>query len=421
VPATLLVFPVVAYLGVVLLGFVRPPLLRALGRLLSIGLAAAATVLAVGLYRYGDENDWTGHGPGMLVVMLLIPAVGAVALATWGTVVAQWRAGRQRRVGAGLALGLIAVGLAGSAWSARTYQRTARPSHDAPVVAMAFRADGKELFSLDAGGTLKRWDVARRRMLEARREPALAGARSLFLSAEGRFAMALGPAGATLLRLDRAGPSTATLQGVERATLLPADRIAWVARAELWVAPLPAAAPATRVASFAVPITALTADAEGDLTLALADGRLLALGPDGESRRELASLPSPAVRLAVSAGGRWLAAGDAEGHAFLVDRHRDAVHPLARWNGLHHAAFVTDDVLIFTGAESDTAAGSLSLAGAKPKSGPWLGHGQIVTALAGAHEAPLAAAALGPELFLARAPRRAGDYVSDAERLVDPR
>ena len=67
-------FPALAFAGILLLGFVRQPLLRALGRLLAIGVSAGFSVLAIGLYRLGDSQNWTGDGPGMLVVLLAVPS-----------------------------------------------------------------------------------------------------------------------------------------------------------------------------------------------------------------------------------------------------------------------------------------------------------------------------------------------------------
>jgi len=406
---------------VLLLGFVQQPVLRVLGRLLTIGLAAGFTALALGLYRLGDSQGWTGDGPGMLVVMLLIPVAGAIALSTWGAVVAQWRLGRERGLGADLPLLLLAVGVAGSVQAARQHAAVSRPSHDAPVIALGFRADGGRLLSLDEDGTLKEWDVAGRRFRSERREPALAKSRALLVTPDAVVAVALGPRGATILRLDDPAQGLATLPGVEHAALLPGARLAWTIGEELRIDALPGPRPGIEGIALGAPVTALAADPEGTLALALADGRLLALAPDGEARREIGLLPAPATRLAFSPGGAWLAAADATGQATIADLRRGTLRPLARWMGLHHAAFVADELLVFTAAGADPAALSLSLAPPEPASGPWLNHGQGVTALGAAPGAALAAVAFGPQLFLARAPGRAGDYVSDAERLVHPR
>lgn len=390
-----------------------------IGCALSVALAAGFTALALGLYRLGDAHGWTGEGPGMLVVMLAIPLAGLIALATWAAVAAQWRL-RREGLNATLPLALLALGLAGSVHAAREQVRHARPSHDAPVSALGFRADGTLLVSLDEAGTLKVWDVAARRLRSERREPALAGAHELLVTPDGVAAVALGPRGASVLRLDAPAPAAATLPGVEHAALLPGGRLAWAAGEELRSGPLAAPDPGSRGLSLGAPIRALAADREGMLAVALADGRLLALAPDGEARRPLGALDPPATRLAFSPGGAWLAAVDGAGRAWIADLRRGELRPLEPWMGLHHAAFVADDVLVYTAADADPAALSLAL-GETPTSGSWLNHGQVVTALAGAPGAPLAAVALGPELLLARAPQRAGDYVSDAERLVDPR
>jgi len=396
---------------------VRPLPLRVLGRLLTAGAAVGLTALALALYRLGDSQGWTGDGPGMLVVMLLIPLAGLLALVAWAAVVAQWTL-RREGIPAALPLGLLAVGLAGSVHGAVEAARDARPSHAAPVVALAFGDAGALLVSLDEAGTLKAWDVAARRVRSERREPALAGARELLLTPDGVTAVALGPRGATRLRLDDPAAPAATLLGVEHAALLPGGRLAWAAGAELRIDALAAPDPQRAGVALGAPITALAADRQGALAMALADGRIVVRGPDGEPGRPLGALDAPATRLAFSPGGAWLAAIDAEGRASVVDLRRGGVRPLERWLGLHHAAFVTDELLVFTAADRDPAALSISLAAPGPRAGPWLSYGQPVSALAGAPGAPLAAVAFGPQLFLARAPQRAGDYVSDAERLV---
>jgi hypothetical protein len=416
----MIAFPALAFAALVLLGFARQPLLRWLGRVLTIGVATGFTAVAMGLYRLGDDRGWTGDGPGMLVVMLLIPVAGAVALATWGAVVAQWVAG-PRRVSGSLALAMLAAGMVGTGWQAREHQRQAKPSHDAPVVAVAFADDGARLLSLDAAGTLKTWDVAQRRLLGERREPLLAGARALIATSDGVFAIALGPRGADVLRPGEAGLAPTTLLGVSSATLLPGGRLAWATDQRLHIGALGSLDLQDAGVALGAPITALAADREGALAAALADGRLVVIGPGGETRRELGTLPAPATRLAFSPGGAWLAAADAEARAHVADLRRGEMRALDRWIGLHHAAFVADEVLVFTAAAEDPAALSLSLAASAPATGPWLNHGQIVTALGAAPGAPVAAVAFGPQLFLARAPRRGGDYVSDAERLAHPR
>lgn len=404
--------------GALLLGFVRQPALRSLGRLLTIGAAAGATALAIGLYRLGASQGWTGDGPGIFVVMLLIPTAGVLALAGWSVVFAQGRLARDGGIGPGLPLLLLAVAVAGGTQVAFRHAAVSRPSHDAPVIALGFASDGSRLLSLDEAGVLKAWDPASGRLQSQRADPALARSSALLVTPDGDCAVALGSHGAVIVRLDGAASAVTTLPGVGSAALLPGERLAWARGDELHVDALREPRAPGAATAVGAPITALASDREGTLALAIADGRLLALAPDGEARRELGSLPAPAVRLALSPGGAWLLAVDADGRAVVADLRRGWLRPLAHPRGLHHAVFVTEDALVFTAAAADPVALSLSLATREPAPRSWLNHGQVVTAMGAAPGAPRAAVALGREIFLARAPGGEHGYVSDAERLV---
>jgi hypothetical protein len=163
-------FVVIAFAGVLMLPHVKGPVwLRWLGRVLAGALAFALSWATLSLYQLGAERNWTGDGPGMLVVMLLIPVAALCALAAWlGTLwPSGFRSGRLS-VPPWIAIGMIVVGLAGSTKSADDYRRELRHAHEAPVVALQLTEAGTRLVSIDGAGTVMRWKVPERALMDVR-------------------------------------------------------------------------------------------------------------------------------------------------------------------------------------------------------------------------------------------------------------
>ena len=401
--------------GIAMLGRARGPRwLRVLGRGLSALLAIGFTALAIALFQLGHDRGWTGDGPGMLVVMLAIPIAALCALAGWVGLFLPATA--ESRVSPWLALGAIGVGLAGGAWTVLDMQRAAQPSHDAPVVAIAFVDGGAALVSFDSAGAVKRWRVATREVEAEWSAPELAGARAIVASRSGVAAIALF-ADHAVARLFDAPRATRTLPGVADAALLPGDRAALAVGRTILV--VSTSDPARSEGELPVPgvVRALAADRQGRIYAALADGALVVV-ESARVQRTIAQLPAAPARLLVSPGGTWLAAIDGDGKARIVTPATGAVREVSGF-GMHAVAFLSERALGFNSGPLDGAALALSLEDLRTE--PWIGQGGGIAALAVEPDAGLAAFAVGRDVNLLAAPGGGNAYTSTWERLTDRR
>jgi hypothetical protein len=310
--------------------------------------------------------------------MMILP-VGALCALAAGFAALWPGLPRSGRVDASpwLAVGMIAVGLAGAAQSTARYQRELRHAHDAPVVALQFVDDDAALLSCDRAGTLARWKLPERELVDVRSVEALAGARQVMIARHGRFAVALVDAGARIVSLQADGPAPVTLPGVTQVALL----------------------------------------ADGEV--ALADGRevrIVSLAAPGVPRATHA-FAAAVLRLVASPGGRWLVALDAQGRPAVIATPDGTVRVVDAWMHMHALAFVSEEQLVFTASELDPSALALSLE--RLETEPWFNHGQSITALGAAPGLPDAAIALAGDLHLVRAPMSGRHAYADASvRLV---
>jgi hypothetical protein len=414
-----LTFVGTAFIGVLLLPHTNgPPWLRLLGRALAGLLALAFSVTTVSLYQLCEERHWTGDGPGLLVVMMILP-VGALCALAAGFAALWPGLPRSGRVDASpwLAVGMIAVGLAGAAQSTARYQRELRHAHDAPVVALQFVDDDAALLSCDRAGTLAHWKLPERELVDVRSVEALAGARQVMIARHGRFAVALVDAGARIVSLQADGPAPVTLPGVTQVALLADGEVALADGREVRIVSLPAPGVSRATHAFAAAVTALAADAQGRLFVALDDGAVIALGERGEPDRELTRRAGAVLRLVASPGGRWLVALDAQGRPAVIATPDGTVRVVDAWMHMHALAFVSEEQLVFTASELDPSALALSLE--RLETEPWFNHGQSITALGAAPGLPDAAIALGGDLHLVPAPASGRHAYADASvRLV---
>jgi hypothetical protein len=399
--------------GIVMLGRARGPAwLRFLGRGLSAALALGFAWLTIALIRFGEGRGWTGDGPALLVVMLAIPVAALCALAMG--VGAFLPATVTARAPAWLAIGSIAVGLAGTGWSALEMRRAARPSHGAPVVALAFVDGGSRLVSYDANGGVKRWRIRTQALEREWQAPELAGARAILSTLEGFRALALFEGRAVVHTFEK-GTRTVTLPGVGAAALLPGDRAVLAAGRTLRVAPLAAPQQPDLERELPAEARALAADRQGRIWAALADGALVALD-GGNALQEIARLPGPAERLLVSPGGSWLAAIEAGGKGRVIAAATGAVHDVPGF-GVHAAAFASERLFLFNSGPLDGAALAFSLE--RLVTEPWIGQGVGIAALAVDPDAGVAAFAAGNDANVLVAPGKGNAYTSKWDRLSD--
>jgi hypothetical protein len=409
----------VACAGVVALGFVRGrTALRGLGRLATLLLAAGLSWGVWLLCSLGASRHWTGDGPGMLVVILGFGLGAACAVAAWLAVLRQATADPARGGRAGPALAAVALGLAGVALGALDHRMVSQPTQDAPIAALRFSPDGARLFTLDVAGTLKTWRVADRRLASERAEPALAGARELLVTPDGRFAVALVAAGAVVLPLSD-GPAPSTLSGVAHVALAGDGELAVADADGLRLVALHGPEGRGHPLATGAVVTALAGDGTGGLAAALADGAIVLLdGRQGSTRLRVA-LPAPARRLVLSPRAARVVAVDAEGRAVVVDAQDGSVRPFPGWIRPAVLAFVSDETILATSAPGDPAIVSLALPGLV--SAPFWNHGRAVAALDAAGGRGLVAVALAGDVFVAPAPRDGRAYAATSWRLVHRR
>jgi hypothetical protein len=394
-----------------MLGRARGPRwLRVLGRGLTAVVAIAFSYLAIGLYLLGAERGWTGDGPAMLVVMIAIPIAALCALAAWVGLAMPSTA--TSRVPASLALGAIAIGGGGAAYSAFAMQQAALPSHSAPVVAVAFVDGGGALVSADTMGVVKRWRVARSWVEAEWTVRELAGAQAILVTPEGYRAVALFPDRAVLATFGEKG-KVKTLPPLAGAALLAGDRAALAADRTVRVVALADPALADNEWELPAPAGAVAADRQGRVYAALADGTLAAL-ESGRAVRPLARVPIAPVRLLVSPGGTWLAAIAADGTGWVAATATGATHALPGF-GVHAATFVGETGFGYNSGPLDGAAHLFSLE--RLATEPWIGQGRGIAALACDREAGLAAFVSGPDVHVLAAPGPGNAYTSVWERL----
>jgi hypothetical protein len=311
-------------------------------------------------------------------------------------------------------VGSIAIGLAGTGWSALDAQRDAQPSHGAPVVALAFVEAGSRLVSYDATGAVKRWRLLTHALEGEWQAPGLAGARHILTTTGGARAVALFGDRAEIHTFEKRA-AVVTLPGVAAAAVLPDDRAAFASGRTLRIAPLGAPQASDLERELPAEARALAADRQGRLWAALADGAVVSLEA-GTALREIARLPAPAERLLVSPGGTWLAAIEPGGKGRVVRAATGAVHELPGF-GVHAAAFASEQLFVFNGSPLDGAALAFSLE--RMATEPWIGQGIGISALAVDPDAGVAAFAAGNDANVLVAPGKGNAYTSKWERLAD--
>lgn len=413
-----LYFIVMAIAGVILLGTVRHrPWLRGFAIALTGALAIGASAAVFSLFALGRRMQWTSEGPGILGVVLALLLCGSFMLMAWSGV---WRQLRSPRGGvATLRAGLLllGVGVAGAVATGVQHQRTSRPSHDVPVVALAFDAAGERLFSLDRDGTLKIWDADDGAPLGSWRDASLAAATGLAIAPGGGHALVTGVDGVHVLELgSRSSAATAgRFADASAGAFLDAGTIALARGARVEVVAVGAASTPRRSLDFDAAVDAL-ACAGGTLAVATRDGSLSLLEVDGDGPRVRVALPAPARQLAVSPEGVRVLAVSAGQRGFVISRD-GAVEAAPGWMSFGHVGLLGDDLLVAAG---DGMPELLSLRLPALVTSPFLNHGIGVTALAASPARHRVAVAFGENLHLT------GELGPDpravvASRLVDPR
>lgn len=413
-----LYFIVIAVAGVVLLGTVRDrPWLRGVAIAVTAALAIGASAAVVSLFALGRRMQWTSEGPGILGVVLALLLCGSFMLMAWSGVWRQLRAPRGGAATLRAGLLLLGVGVAGAVVTGVQHQRTSRPSHDVPVVALAFDASGERLFSLDRDGTLKTWRADDGAPLGSWREASLAAATGLAVAPDGRHALVGGAEGVRVFAIDEDSEVAAVAHFVDAAAgaFLDAGTIALARGTRVEIVPVLAAAAPLRAFDFDTVVDAV-ASGGGTLAVATRDGSLWLVAADGDGSRVPVALPAPARRLSVSPEGVRVVAVSAEQRAWVISRD-GTVDAAPAWMSFGHVGLLGDDLLVAAG---DRMPELLSLRMPAFVTSPFLNHGIGVTALAASPARRRVAVAFGENLHLT------GELGPDpravvASRLVDPR
>src|SRR5215831_11726612 len=177
---------------------------RYIGWLLKLvpgAIAVLGTLITYGAWQLGESVSWdTPGGPGILFVYFALGGGMACAVAGWIAFyiqISRWyRRGMRpssplpaddQRVRIAIVIALVV----GSLFSVYRYYRSHQSSHQADVVRLEYSPNGAFLYSLDAGGTLKKWNV--RYQYEARRWrlPGVEGVSALLPSGDGKTLVAL--------------------------------------------------------------------------------------------------------------------------------------------------------------------------------------------------------------------------------------
>jgi len=177
---------------------------RYIGSLLKfvpLGVAMVGTLITYGAWQVGEQVRWdTPGGPGILIVYFALGGGIACGAAGWIAVTIQTRRWYRRGMRPSSPLPAddqrvrIAVAIAivvGSLFSAYRYYRSHQSSHQADVMRLAYSPDGTFLYSLDASGTLKKWNVRYRYEARRWRLPGAEGVAVLLASGDGKTLVAL--------------------------------------------------------------------------------------------------------------------------------------------------------------------------------------------------------------------------------------
>jgi len=164
-------------------------------------IAILGTLITYGAWRLGESVSWDTPGsPGILIVYFALGGGMVCAIAGWivfSIQVTRWyRRGMRpssplpaddQRVRIALVIALVV----GSLFSAYRYYRSHQSSHEADVVRLEYSPNGAFLYSLDAGGTLKKWNVRYRYEARRWRLPGADGISALLPSGDGKTLVAL--------------------------------------------------------------------------------------------------------------------------------------------------------------------------------------------------------------------------------------
>jgi hypothetical protein len=170
-------------------------------KLVPFGVAVLGTLVTYGAWQLGQSIRWDTPGsPGILIVYFALGGGIACGIAGWiafSIQVKHWyrrgmrpssplRADDQR-----VLIALVIALVVGSLFSAYRYYRSHQSSHQADVVRLEYSPNGAFLYSLDASGMLKKWNVRYR--YEARRWhlPDAEGVSALLPSGDGKTLVAV--------------------------------------------------------------------------------------------------------------------------------------------------------------------------------------------------------------------------------------
>jgi hypothetical protein len=265
---------------------------------------------------------------------------------------------------------------------------------------------------------VKTWELPSGDLEAVRSFSALAEARSVLLTRDGRFAVALYADGARVVPLEDGATAPVSVTGVAHAALLRGDGAVLSLGSEVREVSLAAPTEVRAAHPLPVAVSALASDAQGRAVAALADGSVFAVGRGADATRELVRLPAAAERLVASPGGTWLVAMGADRKTWVVDTRSREVRPLEDSWRIEDAAFVRDDALVFHRRE-DPSAFRLSLAHLQIE--PWFGQGRFLNALEAAPGVSEAAVAQSGDVLLIPSPISGNAYTSESTRLVHRR
>ena len=170
-------------------------------KLVPVAIALAGTLVTYGTWKLGEQIGWDTPGsPGILIVYFALGGGMVCGIAGWIAFTFQslrwYRRGMRpssplpaddQRLRVGVAIAVIV----GSLFTAYRYYCSHQSSHDVDVVRLAYSPNGAFLYSLDADGMLKKWNV--RYQYEARRWqlPGAEGVSTLLPSGDGKAVVAL--------------------------------------------------------------------------------------------------------------------------------------------------------------------------------------------------------------------------------------
>ena len=177
---------------------------RYIGWLLKFVPAAIAllgTLVTYVTWQIGEQINWDTPGsPGILIVYFALGGGIACGIAGWIAVTIQatrwYRRGMRpssplpaddQRIRILVAIAIVV----GSLFSAYRYYRSHQSSHQFEVVRLDYSPNGAFLYSLDAGGTLKKWNVRYRYEARRWRLPGAEGVSALLPSGDGKTLVAV--------------------------------------------------------------------------------------------------------------------------------------------------------------------------------------------------------------------------------------